>query len=87
MANFQRARRSPGETAFGRSGLPGGNGLASGNGLGGAAAAETPAEAAGNGEFFAEDAVAGLAAGDGPGTGPDGDPGSAPGRPPRSGPG
>lgn len=78
VANFQRARRSPGETALGRAGLPGGNGLASGNGLDGAAAAETPAGAAANGEFFAEDAVAALAAGDGLGTRPDGDPGSAP---------
>jgi single-strand DNA-binding protein len=79
VANFQRARRSPGETAFGRAGLPGGNGLADGNGmggngLGGAARTDTPAGAAGNGEFFAEDAVAALAAGDAPGRGGDGDP-------------
>jgi single-strand DNA-binding protein len=78
VANFQRARRSPGETAFGRAGLPdgnglGGNGLADGNGLGGPARAETPAGAAGSSDFFAEDAVAALAAGDGPGRGGDPD--------------
>jgi single-strand DNA-binding protein len=83
VANFQRARRSPGETALGRAGLPGGNGLADGNGLGdgnglSGAAAKTPTGAAGSGEFFAEDAVAALAAGGGPGTAADGDPGRGP---------
>jgi single-strand DNA-binding protein len=98
VANFQRARRSPGETAFGRAGQPVGNGLADGNGLGGnglggngladgnglggnalggPARAETPAGAAGNSEFFAEDAVAALAAGDGPERGGDGNPDGA----------
>jgi len=84
VANFQRARRQPGETALGRAGLagdaglPGGAGPADGtgpsDGLSGAAPSGTPAGAAGNGGFFAEDAVAALAAREG--AGPDaGDPG------------
>jgi single-strand DNA-binding protein len=78
VANFQRARRSAGETAFGRAGLPGGNGLADGNGLGSTAPTDTAAGAAGNGEFFAEEAVAALAAGDPPGRDGDRDPDGAP---------
>lgn len=87
VANFQRARRQPGETALGRAGLPGGNGPGHGdgngpggtNGLGGGGLPETPTGAPGDGEFFAEDAVAALATGDGPGLGGDGDPdGAAP---------
>lgn len=85
VANFQRARRQPGETALGRARLPGGNGPADGdaNGLGegsrpgGAGLAETPAGAAADGEFFAEDAVAALATGDGLGPGDDGAPDDA----------
>jgi len=84
VANFQRARRQPGETALGRAGLagdaglPGGAGPADGtgpsDGLSGAAPSGTPAGAGGNGGFFAEDAVAALAAREG--AGPDaGDPG------------
>jgi single-strand DNA-binding protein len=78
VANFQRARRQPGETALGRAGLAGdaglpggagpadGTGPSDGDGLSGAApsgtAAGIAAGAAGNGGFFAEDAVAALAA-------------------------
>src|SRR6185437_2965757 len=81
VANFQRARRQPGETALGRAGLAGdaglpggagpadGTGPGDGDGLSGAAPFGTPAGAAGNGGFFAEDAVAALAAREGAGTG------------------
>jgi single-strand DNA-binding protein len=98
VANFQRARRQPGETALGRAGLagdaglPGGAGLADGtgpsdgDGLSGAAPSGTPAGAAGNGGFFAEDAVAALAAREG--AGPDaGDPGPDAATPGPDGPG
>jgi len=96
VANFQRARRQPGETALGRAGLagdaglPGGAGPADGtgpsDGLSGAAPSGTPAGAAGNGGFFAEDAVAALAAREG--AGPDaGDPGPDAATPRPDGPG
>ena len=97
VANFQRARRQPGETALGRAGLAGdaglpggagpadGTGPGDGNGLSGAAPSGTAAGAAGNGGFFAEDAVAALAAREA--AGPDaGDPGPDAGTPGPDGP-
>jgi single-strand DNA-binding protein len=90
VANFQRSRRSPGETALGRSGLAGSNGAGDGTGTGvspGLGDGTGQADSAGlagagaspaDGEFFAEDAVAALA-GDGSMPSPDGGSGISPG--------
>jgi single-strand DNA-binding protein len=93
VANFQRARRSPGETALGGSGLAGSNGAGDGTGIGvspGLGDGPGQADGAGlaglagagaspaDGEFFAEDAVTALAGGDAT-LSPDGGSGISPG--------